>query len=188
MGIKDKLSKIFSSPGKDNNKNANSGSKATIHGTVHTGGPVPHGHVDTQETEEVTDLKTENISSESEESKDDSEGEKPDMNDKKNEQSVTKISEAKIYDVLSNVYDPEIPIDIVNLGLIYGIDIIGDKVLVKMTMTSPGCPASVQITSESKYLIEELDGVSEANIEIVWDPPWDPGRMSEEARQSMGFT
>ncbi|NIP39875.1 MAG: metal-sulfur cluster assembly factor [Candidatus Dadabacteria bacterium] len=110
------------------------------------------------------------------------------MNDKKNEQSVTKISEAKIYDVLSNVYDPEIPIDIVNLGLIYGIDIIGDKVLVKMTMTSPGCPASVQITSESKYLIEELDGVSEANIEIVWDPPWDPGRMSEEARQSMGFT
>ena len=50
-----------------------------------------------------------------------------------------------------------------------------------------GCPASAQITAESKYLIEELEGVSEATIEIVWDPPWDPSRMSEEAKQSMGY-
>lgn len=192
MGIKDKISKIFSnptaSPGESNVKSSNTGAKATIHGTVHSGGSVQHGHIDIPETEEVADLKTENISSQSDESDDESEGDKPQMNEENNKSIGTELSEAKIYDVLSNVYDPEIPIDIVNLGLIYGIDIIGDKVEVKMTMTSPGCPASVQITSESKYLIEELDGVSEANIEIVWDPPWDPGRMSEEARQSMGFT
>ncbi len=56
-----------------------------------------------------------------------------------------------------------------------------------MTMTAPGCPSSAEITAESKMLIEELPGVKSATIEIVWDPPWDPSRMSEEAKQSMGM-
>ncbi|NIT13967.1 MAG: DUF59 domain-containing protein [Candidatus Dadabacteria bacterium] len=109
------------------------------------------------------------------------------MNENTNDQKNEGLTEAKILEVLSNVYDPEIPVDIVNLGLIYGVKIDGDRVDLQMTMTSPGCPASVQITAESKYLIEELDGVSEANIEIVWDPPWSPEKMSEEAKQSLGF-
>ncbi len=97
------------------------------------------------------------------------------------------VTEQKVLEVLSEVYDPEIPIDIVNLGLIYGIDINGRNVLITMTMTAPGCPASTQIAGESKLMVEELAGVDSVDIEIVWDPPWDPSKMSEEAQQSMGM-
>jgi len=98
-----------------------------------------------------------------------------------------KVTEEKILEVLSEVYDPEIPIDIVNLGLIYGIDIEEGKVLISMTMTAPGCPASTQIAGESKLVVAEIPGVQSVDIEIVWDPPWDPSKMSEEAQQSMGM-
>lgn len=98
-----------------------------------------------------------------------------------------KVTEGKILEVLSEVYDPEIPIDIVNLGLIYGIDIEEGKVLISMTMTAPGCPASTQIAGESKLVVEEIPGVDSVDIDIVWDPPWDPSKMSEEAQQSMGM-
>lgn len=97
------------------------------------------------------------------------------------------VTEENVLEVLSAVYDPEIPIDIVNLGLIYGVDVADGNVHVKMTMTAPGCPSSAEIAAEAKILIEELPGVKSASIEIVWDPPWDPSRMSEDARQSMGF-
>ena len=97
------------------------------------------------------------------------------------------VTEEKILQVLSNVYDPEIPIDIVNLGLIYGIDIEGGNVRITMTMTAPGCPASTQIAGESKILVEELPGVDNVEIELVWDPPWDPSKMSDDAQQSMGI-
>jgi metal-sulfur cluster biosynthetic enzyme len=100
---------------------------------------------------------------------------------------IEKVTEEKILEVLSNVYDPEIPIDIVNLGLIYGIDIDGGNVRIIMTMTAPGCPASTQIAGESKILIEELPGVDSVDIELVWDPPWDPSKMSEDAQQSLGM-
>lgn len=97
------------------------------------------------------------------------------------------VTEERVLESLSDVYDPEIPIDIVNLGLIYGLDIEGRKVKVRMTMTSPGCPASTQIVNESKMLIEEIPGVEEVDIDVVWDPPWDPSKMSEEAKESLGM-
>ena len=97
------------------------------------------------------------------------------------------VTENKILEVLSNVYDPEIPIDIVNLGLIYGIEIDGGNVRISMTMTAPGCPASTQIAGESKILVGEIPGVENVEIELVWDPPWDPSKMSEEAQDSMGI-
>ncbi|GJM15446.1 MAG: dTDP-4-keto-l-rhamnose reductase related [Thermodesulfobacteriota bacterium] len=97
------------------------------------------------------------------------------------------LTEEKVLEVLSEVYDPEIPIDIVNLGLIYGIDIDGRNVVITMTMTAPGCPASTQIAGESKLMVEELPTVDSVDIDIVWDPPWDPSKMSEEAQQSMGM-
>jgi len=97
------------------------------------------------------------------------------------------VTEEKVLEVLSEVYDPEIPIDIVNLGLIYGIDIDGRNVVITMTMTAPGCPASTQIAGESKLMVEELPTVDSVDIDIVWDPPWDPSKMSEEAQQSMGM-
>ncbi|MER3446900.1 MAG: ring hydroxylating protein, partial [Candidatus Dadabacteria bacterium] len=101
---------------------------------------------------------------------------------------VETVTKEKILEVLSDVYDPEIPIDIVNLGLIYDVDIKEDgNVYVKMTMTAPGCPSSAQIAAESQMLIEGIRGVKEATIEIVWDPPWDPSKMSEDAKRGLGF-
>ena len=97
------------------------------------------------------------------------------------------VTEERVMEVLGDIYDPEIPIDIVNLGLVYGVRIEGSTVNVDMTMTSPGCPAATQIVAEAKYLLEEMEGVSEVNVEIVWDPPWDPGKMSEAAKESLGM-
>ena len=109
------------------------------------------------------------------------------MISKRSRTLIVEVTEEKILEVLSEVYDPEIPIDIVNLGLIYGIDIQGGNVVISMTMTSPGCPASTQIAGESKLVVEEIPGVESVDIDIVWDPPWDPSKMSEEAQQSMGL-
>lgn len=97
------------------------------------------------------------------------------------------LTPESVLEVLGEVYDPEIPIDIVNLGLIYGVDIEGSHVNIRMTMTAPGCPASTQIAGESKILVEDMPGVESVDIEIVWDPPWDPSKMSEEAQQSLGM-
>ncbi|HML96083.1 MAG TPA: metal-sulfur cluster assembly factor [Thermodesulfobacteriota bacterium] len=97
------------------------------------------------------------------------------------------VTEEKVLEALSNVYDPEIPIDIVNLGLIYGVEIDGGNVRIEMTMTAPGCPVSGQIAGESRLLVEEIPGVESVDIELVWDPPWDPSKMSEEAQQSLNF-
>ena len=97
------------------------------------------------------------------------------------------VTEQKVLEALSNVYDPEIPIDIVNLGLIYGVEIDGGNVRIEMTMTAPGCPVSGQIAGESRLLVEEIPGVESVDVEIVWDPPWDPSKMSEEAQQSLNF-
>ena len=99
---------------------------------------------------------------------------------------VSKLRE-NVLEVLSDVYDPEIPIDIVNLGLVYEVEVEGTVVNLKMTMTSPGCPSAREIVLESQTLVSEMDGVTEANVEIVWDPPWTPEKMSDEARVSMGM-
>lgn len=179
MGIVDILSKIFNKD-KDNDKESSTDNEKYSRKNI-------LDRIDSPITEDIEMLKTENITDSSK-----SQDMKNTKNEKKNstnqsELNLQKVSDAKIMDVLSNVYDPEIPIDIVNLGLIYDVDINGGIVDIKMTMTAPGCPASAQITSEAKCLIEEIEGVTEANIEIVWDPPWDPGRMSEEAKQSLGY-
>ena len=97
------------------------------------------------------------------------------------------ITEEKVYEILGDIYDPEIPIDIVNLGLVYTVKVEQDIINIDMTMTSPGCPAATQIVTEAKLLLEDLPEVSVANIEIVWDPPWDPSMMSEAAKESLGM-
>ena len=101
--------------------------------------------------------------------------------------SELNLTKEKVLEVLSDVYDPEIPIDIVNLGLVYDVELDGTIVNLKMTMTSPGCPSAREIVLESQTLVSEIEGVSEANVEIVWDPPWTPEKMSDEARVSMGM-
>jgi FeS assembly SUF system protein len=100
----------------------------------------------------------------------------------------TAALQPKIVEVLKTVYDPEIPVDIYELGLIYEVLADADsRVLVKMTLTSPACPSAQQIPSEVRYKIKALPEVKEAWVDIVWDPPWGKERMSETARLQLGF-
>jgi FeS assembly SUF system protein len=88
-----------------------------------------------------------------------------------------------IIGALKTVYDPEIPADIYELGLIYKIDIAGDRaVKVDMSLTSPNCPAAQDLPIQVENAVASVAGVKEAKVEVVWDPPWDPSRMSDEAR------
>jgi len=100
----------------------------------------------------------------------------------------TAALQGPIIEALKTVYDPEIPVDIYELGLIY--DIIVDRerrVLVKMTLTSPACPSAQQLPSEVRFKVKAVSGVTDAWVEIVWDPPWDKDRMSEAAKLQLGF-
>jgi FeS assembly SUF system protein len=93
-----------------------------------------------------------------------------------------------IVEVIKTVYDPEIPVDIYELGLIYDIVVDAERrVLVKMTLTSPACPSAQQLPSEVRYKVKAVPGVSDATVEVVWEPPWDKDRMSEAAKLQLGF-
>ena len=84
---------------------------------------------------------------------------------------------------LKTVYDPEIPADIYELGLIYRVDIEDDRsVNVEMTLTTPNCPSAAELPQMVENAVGSVPGVSAANVNVVWDPPWDPSRMSDEAR------
>ncbi len=95
----------------------------------------------------------------------------------------------EVITVLKKCYDPEIPINIYDLGLVYNIDINNEsgKVDVKMTLTAPGCPASAYIGQDVKRKIEQLPGIKEAIVNIVWEPPWSPEMMSEPAKKQFGW-
>ena len=96
--------------------------------------------------------------------------------------------EQRIVAVLKTVYDPEIPVDIWNLGMIYKIDVQEDGTVdVDMTFTAPSCPAADFILEDVRTKIESVDGVTGANINLVFDPVWDQSMMSEEARVELGF-
>jgi FeS assembly SUF system protein len=89
----------------------------------------------------------------------------------------------EIIAALKTVYDPEIPADIYELGLIYRIDIGDDRsVSVDMTLTTPNCPSAQELPSMVENAVASVPGVGEVRVAVVWDPPWDPGRMSDEAR------
>jgi FeS assembly SUF system protein len=94
----------------------------------------------------------------------------------------------KILEALATVYDPEIPVNIYELGLIY--DVIVDKdgrTGIRMTLTAPACPAAQSLPVEVRQKVAAIDGVSEARVEIVWDPPWTKDRMSEAAKLQLGL-
>ncbi len=93
----------------------------------------------------------------------------------------------QVYEALHACYDPEIPVNIVDLGLIYDVEINEDKVNVKMTLTAPGCGMGAMIASDAQQKILQIPGVSEANVDLVWDPPWDPSKISEEAKAKLGI-
>ncbi len=98
------------------------------------------------------------------------------------------LNEDAVIGAIATVYDPEIPVNIYELGLIYAIEIAesGD-VKVEMTLTAPGCPSAQELPVMVRDAIIKLDGVGDVNVETVWDPPWDPSRMSEDARLSLNM-
>lgn len=98
------------------------------------------------------------------------------------------IDKEKIINALKQVFDPEIPVNIWDLGLVYDIKINDDKVELTMTMTSPTCPMSEQIMQMAKYAVGAVDGVSNVDVELVWNPPWDLSKMSETARIELDLT
>ncbi|MFC2766414.1 MAG: metal-sulfur cluster assembly factor [Prevotella sp.] len=97
-------------------------------------------------------------------------------------------TEERIVDVLKTVYDPEIPVDIWNLGMIYKIDVKDDHTVdLDMTFTSPSCPAADFILEDVRTKVESLEEVKSANVNLVFEPSWDQSMMSEEARVELGF-
>ncbi len=97
------------------------------------------------------------------------------------------VDREAILEALKRVYDPEIPVDIVNLGLIYEVKIDGPKVDIKMTTTAPGCPMGDYIASQAERVLRKLEGVGEVHVEMVYDPPWSLDRVSEEGRKALAW-
>jgi metal-sulfur cluster biosynthetic enzyme len=97
------------------------------------------------------------------------------------------ITEQQVLEALQECYDPEIPVNLVELGLIYDVKIIDDWIGVKMTLTTPGCGMSGMISQDVRNRLLRIPGVKEADVRIVWEPPWSPARMSPAARKRLGM-
>ena len=97
------------------------------------------------------------------------------------------VSEKDVIESLKTVIDPEIGINIVDLGLIYEVEIKGSYVKVKMTLTMPGCPMSEYLVESAKDAVSKIKGLEKIEINLVFDPPWNPEKMSEDAKKKLGF-
>lgn len=95
-------------------------------------------------------------------------------------------SEARLQ--LENVFDPELGLSLVDLGLVYGLDVEDGEVRVEMTLTTPGCPMSDSLPDAVERSISMIPGVSRVSVDLVWEPPWVPEMMSERARRELGWT
>lgn len=92
-----------------------------------------------------------------------------------------------VRDVLKNVYDPEIPINVLDLGLIYDVQVDEGNVYVQMTLTAPGCGMGPMIAQQAEWAISELDGVEDVQVEMVFDPPWSPDLISDDGKKLLGL-
>jgi len=97
------------------------------------------------------------------------------------------VTQEQVYEVLRNCYDPEIPVNVVDLGLIYDVAVNEDNVSVVMTLTARGCPLHSFISQEIQTRVAAIPGVKSANVQVVWDPPWDPSRLSDAAKKILGI-
>ncbi len=98
------------------------------------------------------------------------------------------ISEDDVINAIATVFDPEIPVNIYELGLIYAIDLHEDgRVKVEMTLTAPGCPSAQELPVQLRDAVMTVSGVVDCEVETVWDPPWDPSRMSDDARLALNM-
>ncbi len=104
------------------------------------------------------------------------------------EHDANKTIQVAIIEALKTCYDPEIPVDIYELGLIYEVNVEDEGIVeIKMTLTSPACPVAGSLPGEVEAKARSVDGVREARVELVWDPPWDKEMMSEGAKVKLGF-
>jgi FeS assembly SUF system protein len=98
------------------------------------------------------------------------------------------VIESEVLDALRTCFDPEIPVNIYELGLIYNVNVEeGGAVTITMTLTSPHCPAAQSMPAEIEEKVKAVSGVTDVKIDLVWDPPWDPSKMSEAARLQLGM-
>ena len=97
------------------------------------------------------------------------------------------IEEQKVWDALKTVIDPEIPVNVVDLGLVYNVAVADEKVRVDMTLTIRGCPMHTYIARDTKAKLMQIPGVKEAEVNVVWDPPWNQGMMTEAAKLQLGL-
>ena len=103
-------------------------------------------------------------------------------------EQIARPGETAVLDAICTVYDPEIPVNIYELGLIYAVEIADEgDVRVEMTLTAPGCPSAQELPEMVRDAVLKVPGVRDVAVETVWDPPWNPGRMSEEARLSLNM-
>jgi FeS assembly SUF system protein len=92
-----------------------------------------------------------------------------------------------VIDALRSIFDPEIPVNIYDLGLVYAVEIDEGHVIVTMTLTTPHCPVAESMPGEVEMRVSTVPGVATAEVNLVWDPPWDPGKMSDEAKLELGM-
>ena len=98
------------------------------------------------------------------------------------------VANEDVIEVLKSVYDPEIPVNVVDLGLIYDVQVSEENnVYVQMTLTFPGCSMGPHIAQQAEWAIQDIEGVEDVEIELVFDPPWSPDLISEEARAQLGI-
>ncbi len=97
------------------------------------------------------------------------------------------VTSEQVYEVLRNCYDPEIPVNLVDLGLIYDVKVEDDNVDVVMTLTARGCPAHSFISDQVRQEVAKIAGVKSANVQVVWDPPWNISRLCEAAKLALGL-
>lgn len=100
---------------------------------------------------------------------------------------MTNISKESIIEILKQCYDPEIPIDLWNLGLIYEIDINNQNVSITMSLTTPGCTMGNYMADDIKNKVSQLENVRNVTVDVVFDPPWQPEMMTDEGRKKLGF-
>jgi FeS assembly SUF system protein len=97
------------------------------------------------------------------------------------------VTQEQVLDALREVYDPEIGINVVDLGLVYRVEVHGGNVDVDLTMTAPGCPVYGPMVEMAEEAIRSVPGVRDVHVQLVWDPPWTPDRMAEDVRRALGF-
>jgi metal-sulfur cluster biosynthetic enzyme len=97
------------------------------------------------------------------------------------------VTKETVFDALQDVYDPEIPVNIVDLGLIYGVEVDNGNVDVKMTLTFAGCGLGPYIAQQAEWRIAEIEGVVDVNVELTFDPPWTPDLITEDGKKLLGL-